>query len=437
MVGARRRLKLLEYAAPIDLTGEAARVAGIDRVKARQIIQAAGERAARTLGFSLSPLVADAEGVRATDIAGMIRLGPSLELEIAPKFLGLDGDDPRWREDFYFLANLSRHGSLLASERLRASGGAPRDLAALVARSLVGMYWDNRRNPLRSYRRIQEEDFFIDGEVDPIDVCFPGTDGFAQERIRYDRRNTFNAAIVAAAKELLPEVSDAEAVAGLVRLIEDLPNQGRAEPYRARRLPGRSRRWQPVVDLANDVVKGLGVSFQEGFASAPGYIVSTWRTWEDLLVLAMRLAYGRHVVRSQKEHELGTRTRFPAGSTSTLNVYPDLTVAAQGQRPFVIDAKYKTNSEKGRVRVSEADAYEALAFARATKCDTVILAYPALPSGMQRLVGETVLFERLDIGSTKIYGVQVEIRGISRRSGFKSFSDGLRAGLESALQSLK
>ena len=116
-------------------------------------------------------------------------------------------------------------------------------------------------------------------------------------------------------------------------------------------------------------------------------------------------------------------------------MYPDLTVASELDRPeFVIDAKYKTNSEKGRVRISEADAYEALAFAQATGCNTVILAYPAPPAEIQQPVGYTSLFERVDIGGTKIYGLQLEVRGISRRSGLKTFSNGLRGGLTSLLQ---
>ena len=143
MASRRRRLTLVEYGAPADLVAQVAGSVSIDRTKARQVLQLAGERAARTLGFSQSPLVIEPVGVRAVDMAGMIRLAPSLELEIAPKFLGLDSDDGRWREDFFFLANLSRHGRLLAAERLRSSGGAPRDLAALVARSFVDMYWDN------------------------------------------------------------------------------------------------------------------------------------------------------------------------------------------------------------------------------------------------------------------------------------------------------
>lgn len=435
MRSTRQRLTLLEYGPPVDLLTSVRQAAGIDSVKAHHVIQKAGQRAARNLGLNTNPITTDDDGVRAIDIAGMIRLAPSLELEITPKFLGLDEYHPRWREDFFFLANMSRHGRLLASERLRASGGAPRDLAALVARSLAGMYWENRRNPLRSYRRQYENEFYFDGEIDPFDICLPEPDGFRQEVVRYGRRNQFNASIRGAAKELLPEVSNPEAVSGLVRLIEDLPEQGPPIPTRAKRLPGRSRRWQPVVDLSNDVLRGLGVSFKEGFASAPGYVIRTWRIWEDLLVIAMRLAYGRDVVRSQKEHALGTRYRPILGLTTPLNVYPDLTVASiEGHPPFVIDAKYKTNAEKDRLRVAEADVYEALAFCTATGCDTVILAYPAMPSKENREVGTTTIFERLDVGKRRVYGVQIEVRGISKRSGLKIFSSNLRQGLFSSLQ---
>lgn len=428
--GARHRYSLTEYGQPVDLAADIAAVAGIDKGKARILIERAGERVARTLGLSSNPIQIDANGTRVADVAGMIRLWPSLELEIAPKFLGLDYDDPRWREDFYFLANLSRHGRLLASERLMASSGAPRDLAALVARSLAGMYRDNRRKPLRSYRRSQETSFSIDGEVDAFDLRQPGPDGFAQEIVRYDRRNPFNASIVGAAKELLPEVSDPIAVAELVRIIEDLPEQGQPSPARMRRIPGRSRAWQPVIDLSNDVLRGFGISYKYGASSAPGYVVGTWRTWEDLLVVASRFAFGRDVVRVQPEHQLGTRLRVPSGDASALNVFPDLmiTIGSSGLR-FILDAKYKSNAEKGRVRISEADAYEALAFARATACDTVVLAYPALPSNSHLPLGHVASFERVSVDKTCIYGIQIEVRGISQRGGLKLFSERIQQGL--------
>ena len=87
------------------------------------------------------------------------------------------------------------------------------------------MYETRKRRPLRSYRRLREADFFLDGEPDPIDLMFPGPDGFEQEVFRFDRNNGWNADIAASAKELLPEVGDPLAAASLVRLIQDLAPQ--------------------------------------------------------------------------------------------------------------------------------------------------------------------------------------------------------------------
>ena len=429
----RRRFQLFEYGPSVDLTSMIVAVASVDRERARRLIEVAGERAAKTLRFKYNPLQTEAGNIRAIDFAGMIRLGPSLELEIVPKFLGLSETQSRWREDFYFLANLSRHGRLLASERLWASGQAPKDLATLVARSLAGMYWDNRRRPLRSYRRMRVEDVFIDGEVDPVDIRFPTPDGFVQEIIRYDRSNAFNAAIQAAAKELLPEIGDSEAASGLIRIVQDLPAQKFNRIARKRPVPGRARSWQPVIDLSHDVLEGFGLSYSQGYSTAPGYVLGTWQVWEDLLTIAVRLVYGS-LASSQKEFHLGLRTSAPSGSTSNVRVYPDLTIVKTETSPrFMIDAKYKTNSQKGGVRISEADIYEALAFANAASCDNVILAYPALATEGSRELGSVATFEILRIDSVRIFGVQVEVRGISKRQGLKTFSERLKADLQRLL----
>jgi len=364
-------------------------------------------------------------------VAGLIRLAPSVELEIAPKFLGLDETDSGWRKDFYYLANLSRHGRVLPSERLRATGDAPRDLAALVARSLAGMYRDNRRRPLRAYRTMREMSFSIEGDIDPLDLRFPDADGFPQIVMRYDRRNPFNASIVGAARVLLPDVSDPIAVKELMRVIEDLPQQGRPNPFRAKTAPSRSRGWQPVIDLSNDILRGLGLSYKSGSAAAPGYVVGTWQTWEHLLMIAARFGFGRNAVGVQSPHQLGTRRRSISAGASPLNVLPDLLIT--GDSRFILDAKYKTSSEKGRLRISPSDAYEALAFSKATNCDIVVLAYPALP-GYQRLpLGQVVLFERIDIDKTRICGVQIEVRGISQKGGLRAFSERMRSELTDML----
>ncbi len=434
MAHTRTRLSLVEYGSPVDLSREIGAAIGVDRTKANSLLIEAGNRAASNLGLRYNPISVDAIGARAIDFAGLIRLAPALELEVAPKFLGLDDADAAWREDFFFLSTLSRHGRLLATERLSASGGAPRDLSTLVARSITSMYEARKRRPLRSYRRVREADFFIDADPDPVDLIFPSPDGFEQEIIRFDRRNGWNADIVAAAKELLPEVSDPLAAGSLVRLIEDLsPQNGPA--YRRKSIPARHRAWKPLHELSIDVLGGLGLNFKQGQAHAPGYLVSTWRVWEDLLTVAARLGFGRSAVVPQKGFTLGTKTKMSTGAVSKLSVFPDCVIEADGMRPrLLLDAKYKGHVEKGQLRISEADMYEALVFSKATGCDLVVLAYPAQPGAVLQPVGTCTAFESVQVDAVRIVGIQVETRHISRAGALKAFAANLADGIVAIVQ---
>ena len=392
----------------------------------------AGNRAASSLGLKYNPISMDSKGVRAINFAGLIRLAPTLELEVAPKFLGLDDADAAWREDFFFLSTLSRHGRLLVSERLSASGGMPRDLSTLVARSITSMYETCKRRPLRSYRRVREAGFFIDGDPDPVDILFPSADGFEQELIRFERRNSWNADIVAAARELLPEVSNPSVASSLVRLIEDLSPQS-ALAHRRSPIPARHRAWKPLHELSVDVLGGLGINYKLGQASAPGYLVATWRVWEDLLTVAARLGFGHSAVVPQKGFNLGTKTKPGTGAVTKLSVYPDCVIEADGARPrIILDAKYKSHVERGKLRIAEADLYEALAFSRATGCSLVALAYPAQPDHKPLAVGTCTVFEKILVDTVQIVGIQIETRKISKAGALREFSGTVAAGISAA-----
>lgn len=429
MTHTRTRLSLIEYGAPVDLSSKIAAAIGVDCTKADSLLMEAGNRAAFSLRLNYNPISVDAKGTRAIDFAGLIRLAPSLELEVAPKFLGLDDTDAAWREDFFFLSTLSRHGRLLASERLSASGGTPRDLSTLVARSITSMYEARKRRPLRSYRRVREANFFIDGDPDPLNLIFPSPDGFEQELIRFDRRNGWNADIVAAAKELLPEVSDPSALSSLVRLIEDLSPQN-SPADRRKAIPARHRAWKPLHELSIDVLGGLGLNYKQGQACAPGYLVDTWRVWEDLLTVAARLGFGRSAVVPQKGYPLGTKTKISTGAVSKLSVYPDCVIEPDGMRPrILLDAKYKGHVEKGQLRISESDIYEALAFSRATGCNRVALAYPAQPRDTLQPVGTCTVFEKAVVDTVQIVGIQIESRLISKTGALRVFATNMANGV--------
>ena len=425
MAHNRIRLSLVEYGTPVDLSHQIAASVGVDRAKANSLLTDAGVRAASSLGLNYNPISVDGKGARAIDFAGLIRLAPSVELEVAPKFLGLDEADSAWREDFFFLSTLSRHGRLLATERLSAAGGSPRDLSTLVARSITSMYDSRKRRPLRSYRRVQEADFFIDGDPDPVDLIFPSPDGFEQELTRFDRRNGWNSDIVAAARELLPEVSDPSVVSALVRLIEDLSPQN-TPSNRRKSIPARHRAWKPLHELSVDVLGGLGISYKQGNAHGPGYLVSTWRVWEDLLTLAMRMGFGHSAVKSQKGFQLGIKTKISSGKVSNLSVYPDCVLVGDDSRPtMLLDAKYKGHIERGQIRIAEADVYEALAFSRSTGCNLVVLAYPAQANLPPRPLGKCVVFEKILVDQVKILGIEIESRFISKKGALSEFSANL------------
>ena len=138
---------------------------------------------------------------------------------------------------------------------------------------------------------------------------------------------------------------------------------------------------------------------------------------------------------AQKHYVLGTRVAFPHAAKSRIHVYPDLMIEAPANDPrYIIDAKYKTNAQKAEVRINEADIYEAMAFAKASNCEHVVLAYPALGAETKRPVGTASLFERLSIEQLSIYGIQVETRGISKKRGIQEFSTRLKSDIEKILK---
>lgn len=427
----RHRFTIVEYAQPIDLVAQVSAAIGRPEEEARRLLTQAGSRTARILGFKENPLTQDDKGTRAKKVAGLLRVAPSVELEIAPKFLGLSENGGSWREDFFFLATLSRHGRLLASERMAASGGAPPDLSGLVARAMTGMYWEQHRRPLRTYRREQETDFYVDGEIDPEDLAFPDADGYRRESIRLTRNNGHNALVSAAAKALVSQVSDPRASAGLQKIAAHLGEQKpwRSGRHTAGRLPSRSKRWQPIVDLSGDVMQGLGLDLEQGSAVAPGFVVATWQIWQDLITTASRLSFGASRVHATHGYGLGERRKEPTGSASPVKVYPDVSIEPSGTPAFLLDAKYKGHVDKGRMGVDESDIYESIAFSQAAGREVVILAYPANATDKATELGATRVFERLSVGNTRIIAISVEVRGISRRGGLSSFSKRLCADL--------
>ncbi|MEP2828218.1 MULTISPECIES: hypothetical protein [Alphaproteobacteria] len=391
-------------------------------------LQNAGERTARALNFTSTPLLINGSRVQAIDFAGLMRAGPAIEIEIAPKFLG--GQSDSWREDFFFLAMLSKHGRLLGTERLRALSSSNSDFATLVARALVQMFWDQHRRPIRTFRRQVVREFALEGDIDAEELRVPNEDGFAQTVVRFDRVNPFNAAIKAAAIDLVPIVRDAEVRANLGRIANYLGEQAPPRGLYKRRLPSRARSWQSTFDLALDVLQGFGLTYESGKALAPGFVLNTWRVWEDLVTVSLRANLGGQAVASQKGIHLGHRQRQSDDGSSirrSFEVTPDLRVdgSKAGFGEILVDAKYKGRWDSGKQRIAEADVYEAMAFARAARASQVILVHPKIARDAVTKTGTAGVFERVDVDELQIWGIEVEVRGIAKIGGLRAFADGL------------
>lgn len=421
-----QRFTAIEYAKPATLHEEIARSSNISPSKAKELLLKAGDRVRDILGLDNMPLSLTGDRVQFQNVAGLLVLASGLELEIAPKFLG---NAPGWREDFFLLATLSHHGRLLDNENLRSSAHASSDLATLIGRSLVEMYWKNQRRPLRTYRRLHIRDFAIEGDFDPEDFSHPAEEGFSQSVTSFTRLNPYNAVIRSAAAQLAPVVPDVETRARLERLSQHLPHQPRPLRLHDQRLPSRSRTWQPTFDLSLDILRGLGGAYDPKNALAPGYVMQTWQVWEQLISLSLRSAHPPKSVIIQPQHRLGTRS--VGGALRDLHVYPDAIISLNGStetRRIIVDAKYKGHVERGSTSISSADIYEALAFARATAISEAVLVYPRPIEGLmsgQDEVGHALEFSRVVADGVTIRAIELGVCGISKRNGLKRFAKAL------------
>lgn len=422
------RFSLVEYSQPAPLADEIAHRLQVPVNRARDLLNDSASRVSRLLRLEASPVSWFDGMVQFQNVAGILLIAPQLELEVAPKFLG---DASGWREDFFLLATLSAHGQLLDREGLNSSSSETSDLVTLIGRNFVEMYNKNRRRPLRAYQRLPHTGFSLEGDFDPGELSIPGEDGFDQEVTAFTRRNPYNAVIRAAASTLATVVRDVETRARLEHVAQHLPRQAAPTRLGERQLPSRARSWQPAFDLAVDILRGFGGTFDPKNLFAPGFVVKTWQIWEDLVALGLRLGFGASELSLQPQYRLGSKT--VAGKESPVTVTPDCLLSIEGkeaQRLVVVDAKYKGHVDRGYRGISSSDLYEALAFSRATRVSEVVLIYPMTigvgpdPHGP---VGSVIEFGRVQVDETCVRAIEVGVRGVSETGGLQRFASVLRS----------
>lgn len=411
----RYPLGLHEYGQRPFAVRDAALTTGMTEQEVDRLIRATGDRVRGLLRLRSSPLGLTTDGTAwAEGVAGVVAVAPEFELEIVPKFL--DPESSAWREDFFALATLSQYGHVLPRDAVRASTSADHSLPALLARAVVQMYWQNHRRPLRTYERRALRDFSLQGDVDPMEMALPDPEGFSQRRLALARDNDLNSIISGAVMALLPRVRDNATQRDLQRVGHALGPQPRLPRQVHRRtLPSRHARWQALHDLSVQILTGYGGRYDAGSLSAPGFVMNTWRAWEDLVSLGARLGLPGHAVTTQTEFVLGDR------DGEDLKVKPD--VVAVGPAMHIADAKYIGRSGKATT-LGNSEIYEALAFMQATGADRIALFYPGSPDALPQ-AGMTQELSVATVTGREIHAIAVGVQGLSRDGGLVRFSEGI------------
>ncbi len=425
------RIILQEYGIPKNIE-ELAAGAGTTPQNLRSLLDKAGNRIAKALSLTSNPIVMDSNAVRAVNVAGTIRLSPKIELEIVPKYLGFSENDIRWKEDFYLLSTLSRHGRILEGDNIHTATAFKSTLYDIAGRALAEGFVSLRRHLIRKYRRKKFEDYSIEGEIRFEDAFVRHPAGIPQEMVTFDKMNEYNATILAAMRYVQPYISDPE----VQRILQDsitllLPQEDVRLDRPRLILPGRALRWKQEYDLAYDIIHGMGAVFTDGAILSPGFVVSTWQIWEWLLTTAIRIGEPNLHVVSQKPFPFGS---CHAVTEQQLFVYPDISAIRTdtGDIVYLVDAKYKRLSVNNNREVDRSDVYEALAFCRATGCNTLFLAYPC-ETGMVNDM-RIRLVETYRIDENTIYIIQIPVHGLARPGGLREFSFMVTNGIHGILR---
>ncbi|WP_186423780.1 5-methylcytosine restriction system specificity protein McrC [Lacrimispora celerecrescens] len=397
-------------------------------------INRANKKIANSLRIKRDTLKFSGGKIRALGIAGIIRLTNNVELEVVPKFLKHSMNDD-WKATLYLLSTLSKYGSILSTEHIKSSASYISSLYDIAGRILAQEYLKCRNKPIRQYRKEKYRDYSIDGEIDFGTVFERHSDGIEQSIIRFDRMNAYNATIREAMKIVRPYTTDLQTKNILSSAICELGQRG--FPSRERlNVPARNREWLQSYDLAFDIIRGSGGSFDAGKLIAPGFIVDTWKLWEWLITFGMGAAGTSHKAISQKQIKWGVKECN--GHRYNVNVFPDIEISSIGNTPlplYLVDAKYKTIKNEDTGEIERDDLYEAFAFCNANHTSEIVLIYPddnaqSLNPGLVRACSKYYIKDII------IHVVQVSFGSITERGGLFTFSKNMIKGIKDILKNI-
>ena len=420
-----RRPYLHEGAAATPLS-RIEELTGIGADRLRQLFAVRSGRLRSDLSLPEDPFVLDGSTIATSGVAGILQLGPNVEVEIVPKcYLP---DTPYWRDDFLFMATVMKYGRLFRRERIAATRqDTGEDLRSILAEIFLYELEELIRVPIREYCQRSWTDHEIDGELDYSEVWNSHPDGFAQTGSRLSIDNPYMAAIGKAARYLVMATTDGSIRQQLERRAIQLGDfENLLAGLRVRtQVPGRHSRWQDLYDLARDVLSGDdSLTPSAGMLRAPGFLLNTQRSWEEVLGLALMTRARLLGTKIKPRLVLGQRIRAADSEASYAHTEPDILLDPPSlSDTIVVDAKYKGRLSEPLTVISRADIYESLGFMIAANSNLSILVYPDSAVDTAVDIGTIAIFDEVVIEERRVIGVVVNIRGIGRGRGFTEFAN--------------
>ena len=344
----------------------------------------------------------------------MLRIFNGVELAIKPKFL--PSNAPTWERDFAAAISFSLAGRILPDRQIATDFGISSDFTRMLAQEWLRTYGRNRRSALRLYGQEAFQDMELLGEIDWARFGSLDESGFHQSALRLSANNTFNSTMGLAADRLAQKIADPGTKGALAAASRELtPRRSRTIPTAKRGFPTRSKNWQALYELSQEVNSGRSPTFTGKSGRSPGYIFRTWPVWEKLCEQA--LTNGEWTVASQRAVPLGTR------GSNAFRVRPDVVLTGVDGLRVVVDAKYKKRADGKANAMTSTDAYEALAFLDAANSKLAILLYPEsqslTPVDRPGVLREVEVINSL--GRTLV-AAKVTTGGLGGQNGLRDFS---------------
>jgi 5-methylcytosine-specific restriction enzyme subunit McrC len=411
----RTRVAILESTNAQGMSGSVATAADQSQETILRQVSLLNDRLKQALTLSSNPLTVSSSGTwRIDGVSGVLRLSDEIELEVVPKFLD---ENENWRQDFFLIQNLVRTGQLLVGDHLSANLDDHVDVGTIIARALLRGHLSLERRPVRTYSNQKFQEFSFDGEVDWESISPPSPDGFEVQKISLTKQNKINNILRAALVSLVPQIGDSDTRMQALHISERL-SKGPVSKF-PDKLPARYAAWRETYELSCFVLDGLGLDLKSGKYSGPGFVISTWQSWQQLCEIILMRALTDLSGHPQLAFHLGSR------ASGDIKVKPDLTLFQRNVPILLVDAKYKTRFGQ-KAAVSNADIYESLAFMHASGCNETILIYPSTASEESEQIGSLVQFEQVNVEPFRIRAFTLQTRGISKPGGFEKLVYQLR-----------